>query len=250
MRASDVSHALFASTAVALAAAVFSFPALAESTSPPAPLKVPALIEPLVSRNLKVVVDTSAAPECQAWAERAKEMVELWHPIVSAYLDAPLNPGEKEVQLVFKDMKGVAATSKNVITIASGWVKSHPDDLGMVLHELVHVVQDYPSTQSVWLMEGIADYIRFWMAEPEGQPKQFNRAKDNYRNGYRTTGAFLAWIEKQYKTPIVRDANLALRHGTYKDSLFEEKTGKHLDTLWTEFMDSLEKAKPEAKRPI
>ncbi|WP_050024319.1 basic secretory protein-like protein [Verrucomicrobium sp. BvORR034] len=250
MRASDVSHALFASTAVALATAVFSFPALAESTSPTTPLKVPALIEPLVSRNLKVVVDTSGAPDCQAWAQRAKEMVELWHPIVSAYLDAPLNPGEKEVQLVFKEMKGVAATSKNVITIASGWVKSHPDDLGMVLHELVHVIQDYPPTQSVWLMEGIADYIRFWMAEPEGQPKQFNRAKENYRNGYRTTGAFLAWIEKQYKTPIVRDANLALRRGTYKDSLFEEKTGKNLDALWTEFMDSLEKAKPEAKRPI
>lgn len=250
MRASDASHALFASTAVALAAAVLSFPALAESPPAPTPLKVPALIKPLVSRNLKVTVDTTGAPECQAWAERAKEMVELWHPIVSAYLDAPLHPGEKEIKLVFKDMKGVAATSKNVITIASGWVRSHPEDLGMVLHELVHVVQDYPPTQSVWLMEGIADYIRFWMAEPEGQPKGFNRGKENYRNGYRTTGAFLAWIEKQYQTPIIRDANAALRRGTYKDSLFEEKTGKNLDALWTEFMDSLGKPKPEPKRPI
>ncbi|WP_172683257.1 basic secretory protein-like protein [Verrucomicrobium spinosum] len=177
-----------ANTAVALAIAVFAWvpPLNAQTTNGP---RVPELIQPLVSRGLKVTVDTSGAPECADWAERAKEMVELWHPIVSAYLDAPLDPSEKEIHLVFKEMKGVAATSKNVITIASGWVKSHPNDLGMVLHELVHVVQDYPPTQSVWLIEGIADYIRFWMAEPEGQPKQFNRAKDNYRNGYRTTGA-------------------------------------------------------------
>ncbi|WP_009958716.1 putative secretory protein [Verrucomicrobium spinosum] len=237
-----------ANTAVALAIAVFAWvpPLNAQTTNGP---RVPELIQPLVSRGLKVTVDTSGAPECADWAERAKEMVELWHPIVSAYLDAPLDPSEKEIHLVFKEMKGVAATSKNVITIASGWVKSHPNDLGMVLHELVHVVQDYPPTQSVWLIEGIADYIRFWMAEPEGQPKQFNRAKDNYRNGYRTTGAFLAWIEKQYKTPIVRDTNLALRRATYKDNLFEEKTGKNLDALWAEFMDRTEKPTAETKRP-
>ncbi len=250
MRAPAILSFRSASTAVALATAVFAFSPQLPAQPVPAGPKVPDLIQPLVSRNLKVTVDTTGAPECQAWAERAKEMVQVWHPVVSAYLDAPLNPGEKKVHLVFKEMNGVAATSKDVITISAGWVKSHPEDLGMVLHELVHVIQDYPTTQSVWLIEGIADYIRFWMAEPEGQPKRFNRAKENYRNGYRTTGAFLAWIEKQYQTPIIRDANAALRRGTYKDALFEEKTGKNLNALWTEFMDSTEKPAAEPKRPI
>jgi hypothetical protein len=220
--------------AVTLVAAVFSSVSVMAQT--PDPIRIPELIPPLVSRDLKVTIDTTGAPECQAWAERAREMVLLWHPVVSAYLDAPLKAPTTEIKLVFKDMPGVAATSRDVITIASGWVKSHPEDLGMVLHELVHVVQNYPPSKSGWLVEGIADYIRFWMAEPAGQPKRFNRAKDSYRSGYRITGAFLAWIESKYQVSIVRDANLALRGGTYDDSLFEKKTGKNLDALWAEFI--------------
>ena len=226
---------LFLCTAVAvLATAGHAEPAPAPQGPQP-----PDLLTPIYSRTLKVSIDVSAAPECQAWAERARAMVELWHPIVSAYLDAPLRPQSGEIRLVFKDMPGVAHSSGQGITIASGWVKSHPDDIGMVLHELVHVIQNYPPHKSVWLMEGIADYVRFWMAEPSGQPKGFNRAKDNYRQGYRTTGAFLAWIEQKYEVSIIRDANRALRKGNYADKLFEEKTGKNLDALWEEFMNSL-----------
>jgi hypothetical protein len=196
----------------------------------------PALIPPLTTRGLRVVVDTTKAPECAAWAAQAKAMVELWYPVVAAYLDAPHEGKSTQVTLVFKDMKGVAHTRGNEITIASSWIAKHPEDLGMVLHELVHVVQGYPPSQAGWLVEGIADYIRFWMAEPAGQPKVIQRSSDHYRKGYRTTGAFLAWIEKHYSVPVIREANSALRRGSYEDALFAKLTGKDLDTLWAEFV--------------
>ena len=72
------------------------------------------------------------------------------------------------IVLVFKkDMKGVAFTSGHQITIAADWVRRHPEDKGMVVHELVHIIQSYPPTRSGWLVEGIADWVRFFKFEPE-----------------------------------------------------------------------------------
>lgn len=217
---------------------LFHLPGFAPGQGPTEPGKVPELIPPLSSRGLKVTIDVSGAPECAAWAERAREMVLLWYPVVSACLEAPLETKEREIRLVFKEMPGVAHTQGDVITIAAGWVKKRPDDLGMVLHELVHVVQGYPPSKAGWLVEGIADYIRFWMAEPAGQPKVINRATDSYRSGYRITGAFLAWIEEKYRQPVIRETNRALRAGRYEDALFKQLTGKDLDALWQEFVAS------------
>lgn len=50
--------------------------------------------------------------------------------------------------------------------IAADWVKSQPNDFGMVVHELTHLVQRYPPGSPGWLVEGIADYIRAKYFEP------------------------------------------------------------------------------------
>ena len=38
------------------------------------------------------------------------------------------------------------------------WISDHPDDFGMVIHELIHVIQAYPAAgdKPGWLVEGIA----------------------------------------------------------------------------------------------
>ncbi|TLD72082.1 hypothetical protein FEM03_04975 [Phragmitibacter flavus] len=203
---------------------------------------VPALLEPLSSKELVVHVDCSQAPECEAWGQQAKAMVELWFPIIATYLDTPGWRPPPEILLIFLEMKGVAHASGHTIHISRDWIKKQPQDIGMVLHEMVHVIQGYPpQKEHWWLVEGIADYIRFWKAEPGGQPK-INRGTDHYRKGYRVTGAFLAWIETTHAPLIVQEANLALRRGTYSDALFKKKTGMDLDALWTGFLTSLEGA--------
>ncbi|WP_162550328.1 basic secretory protein-like protein [Hymenobacter nivis] len=57
---------------------------------------------------------------------------------------------------------GVAATGNGVATYNPAWLLKHPEDLGVVTHEVMHVVQAYPNGSCPgWLTEGIADYVRY-----------------------------------------------------------------------------------------
>lgn len=190
------------------------------------------------SASVKVIVDTSEVPELAAWADKAKAIVEKWHPIISDLLksDGFTPPGE--VKLVFKkDMKGVAGTSKATISIAAEWVRAHPDDFGMVVHELTHVIQAYPRYDPVWLVEGIADYVRYFHFEPKAKLSGIDPAKTSYRDGYGTGAIFLAWIERTHDKAIVRKLNASLRRSEYKYDFFRQHTSKSLDRLWADFLE-------------
>ncbi len=195
---------------------------------------------PPVPKAMEVVVDTSDAPEAAAWAERAKTLVETWQPKVAALLtpaDREVGPPPSKVTLVFKSgMKGVAGTSGNRITISADWIKAHPDDLGMVVHELTHVVQAYPRNQAGWLVEGIADYVRWFVFEPDAPLGPINPARARYQDSYRTTARFLDWAQRAHAPTLVARLNQALHDGKYSDALFEELTHKPLKDLWEEYV--------------
>jgi hypothetical protein len=140
------------------------------------------------------------------------------------------------VTIVFKNNRpGVAATGGSTITISADWVRKHPDDFGMVVHELTHVIQRYPPNKAGWLVEGIADYVRYFHFEPGKKFAPLDPVKASYRQGYGTTARFLDWLERR-KPGIVRRLNGALREGRYDDGLFQEYGGKPLDDLWREFV--------------
>jgi hypothetical protein len=188
--------------------------------------------------SVKVVVDVTEAPDLAAWAGEAKQLVEKWHPIITDLLPGDRFTPPSEVKLVFKkDMKGVASTTEATITVAANWVKKHPDDYGMVVHELTHVIQAYPSSDAGWLVEGIADYVRFYHFEPKTKLGPIDPARESYRDGYRTTAMFLAWIERTHDKAIVRKMNDALRKSEYSYDLFKKCTGKSLDRLWADFLE-------------
>jgi hypothetical protein len=187
---------------------------------------------------VRVAVDVTEVPELAPWAEQAKQLVEKWHPIISGLLPSDGFTAPSRVKLVFKkDIKGVASTSGATITIAAEWVKGHPDDYGMVVHELTHVIQAYPRNEAGWLVEGIADYVRFFHYEPKAKLTAINPARQSYRDGYRVTAMFLAWIERTHDKAIVRKLNDALRKSEYRYSLFKKQTGKTLDRLWADFLE-------------
>jgi hypothetical protein len=192
-------------------------------------------------RPVQVTLDTAEVPELADWAREAKELVEKWHPLIADLLpsDGFTPPGE--IKLVFKkDMKGVAFTQGATITIAADWIRKHPDDKGMVVHELTHAIQAYRGAGPGWLVEGIADYIRFYHYEPKTK-LMVNPRRASYRDGYRTTAMFLAWIEQAHDKDIVRKLNEALRKREYKDDLFKTCTSKTLDELWDGFIMSIDK---------
>ena len=189
-----------------------------------------------------IVVDTSDiadAPNAVRWAEESRSLCEQWYPIVHRFLATEEWKVPKEIKLVFKkDLKVPAYASGNTIHVSAEWATKNPDDFGCVIHELTHVIQAYPNSRQKpgWLVEGIADYIRFWKYEPEVPRPHIDREKASYRDSYRTTAAFLAWITWKHDKRIVRRLDKALREGTYTDAIFGDVTGRSLDALWEEFV--------------
>jgi hypothetical protein len=184
-----------------------------------------------------ITVDVAEAPDLAEWAAKAQLQCEAWLPRLVKDYDSPEHRPTDAVTLVFKkDMDGVAYTARRRIVISAKWVTDHPDDIGMVIHELMHVVQAYPPSKEGWLVEGIADYVRYFQFEPEKKSKWRITAKSSYKDGYGVTASFLAWLERTKQPGIVAKLNASLRTSKYDNSLFEEITSRSLDDLWAEFL--------------
>lgn len=135
--------------------------------------------------------------------------------------------------------KGVAETGNGVARYNPKWLKDHPEDIDVVTHEVMHIVQAYRDDNGAgWLTEGIADYVRYtygvnnlasrWTL-PEYRPTQ------HYTNAYRVTARFLVWLEKNKDSRIVDELDEALRKGVYTPQLWVKLTGKTVDELWQQY---------------
>ena len=184
-----------------------------------------------------MVIDVTDSPASKAWAETAKKLVQDWYPVALSLLSTNEFNAPKELKLVFKkDLNVPAYASGATITINGKWIAEHPDDLGMVIHELTHVIQQYPHNKADigWLTEGIADYVRWWRYEPESvRPRITERSA--MKDGYRVTAYFLAWVGKKYDLRLVPALDAALRKGQDPMPVFSKMTGKAAEELWKEF---------------
>jgi hypothetical protein len=192
----------------------------------------------------EITTDTTDAPEAAAWAEQAQKLARDWYPLVTQLLATENYTPRKTLKLIFKKELPVPAyASGGAITINAKWIGQHPDDFGMVIHEMTHIIQAYPRDPKSpgWLVEGIADYIRWWRYEPESRRTPINPQKATYHDSYRTTAAFLAWIVGKYDRNVVRELDLSLRNKSYSDEIFPKVTGKTVDELWEEFIAPMRK---------
>ena len=83
-----------------------------------------------------------------------------------------------------------------------------------MVHELVHVVQQIHNRHSPgWLIEGSADYIRWFQYEPESKRPRPDPRRAKLTDGYRTTAAFLNYLCGKYDKNIVTKLNAAMREG-------------------------------------
>jgi predicted GH43/DUF377 family glycosyl hydrolase len=193
-----------------------------------------------------VDIDYSATPDCADWAKRAKSITEEWYPRICNLLASESHKSPDTILLTFlrKD-DGIAYSFSNEVHVCDKWIKAHPEDIGLVVHELVHVAQGYGhgGRGNSWLTEGIADYIRW--AVYEGKPLGWfplSKRADGYHDSYQVTGGFLLWLESSKAPGIVRKANAALRAGKYNDSLFAEVSGgESIDELWKQYVEERKK---------
>lgn len=201
----------------------------------------PVPAQDLVARHQPQAVaftaDTSQVPQLQPWGRAAEAVCTVWYPRLVDILASDDTVGfQPALRIVFeKEMKGVAYSGGSEIHIAAAWVEAHPHDVGMVVHELTHLVQRYPANHAGWLVEGIADYVRQRHFEPDVPVPAIDFARARYTDAYKTTASFLIWIEAHGSPGIVPKLNRALREQTYSDGLFVESTGKTVQELWAAF---------------
>ncbi len=203
------------------------------------PILAALLFSPMPAEDPRVAVELDAAetPHLKKWGEDARDLVLEWHPrLVNLLPTDGFEPPRAITLRIRKSDEGIGWTSGTTITLSSHWLEKHPDDTGLVVHELVHAVQSYPAGGPSWVTEGIADYLRWAIYEGKAQDR-FPRPKERrgYRQGYQVAAGFLLWLESTVSPGIVKKLNTAMRRGSYSDGIFEKEAGRPLDELWNAY---------------
>lgn len=152
------------------------------------------------------------------------------------------NPKTLKTVTFFVDTayKGVAATNDGKVTYSSMWMIKHPEDIDVVTHEVMHIVQNYGNSVGPgWLTEGIADYARYKFGVDNTGAKWTLpdlKPEHTYKNSYRITARFFAWIEKNVKPGTIKAVDESLRDHTYTAEIWTKLTGKDLDALWADYI--------------
>lgn len=166
------------------------------------------------------------------FAEAAEKMMKAWYPRVRHILGAEHATAE-EITLRFRDYDGVARTTGAVIEASAKFFAKHPDDVGAILHELVHVIQAYPPGSPGWLVEGIADYVRYYYYEPVKGAAFRARPGQSYKGGYNPAAALLASAQVGKPKAIIAELNRRGHAGKLTEEAFKEVVGQTPDEVWS-----------------
>ncbi len=214
------------------------------------------------------IMDTTAAPDLTEWADKElRPVVQEWYPKLVALLPSEDFKARTNVTIRFRnDMGGTPASAGGgFINCNAGWFRKElkREALGSVVHEMVHVVQNYgrvrrddPNATRMpgWLVEGIPDYIRWYLYEPQTKGAEItarNLSRAKYDGSYRISGNFLNWVATKYDTNIVVKLNAAGRAAKYREELWKEVTGKTVQELgdeWKKFHEQRLAAAAEQKK--
>ncbi|MCF3107388.1 basic secretory family protein [Niabella sp. CC-SYL272] len=129
-----------------------------------------------------------------------------------------------------------------MVCYGADYMKKHPKDMDVVTHEVMHVIQNYPSGPG-WVTEGIADYVRHVYGvnnAATGWALRSPRPGESYTNGYGTAARLFAWIERRVQKGTVKKLNAAMRSGTYTDNFWIKETGKSIEQLWQDYINKPE----------
>ena len=189
---------------------------------------------------VEITIDVKDAPEMKEWTENAARICERNYDRICEELKSDgFKPPRLITMTMKKDYKGVAYTQGDRIVGSVSYFKAHTNDFGAMVHETTHCVQSYRGRSNPgWLVEGVADYVRFYIYEPGKIGKQ-NPQRMHYNGSYRETASFLNYLTEKYDKDIVPKLNKMMREGEYKEAIFEDLTKKSLPDLEKEWLATL-----------
>ena len=214
----------------------------------------------------RFTINATAAPDLMEWADtQLRPVVQEWYPKLVAMLPSDGWKPTTNVTIRFRDNMTVPASAGGGnINCNAGWFRKElkREARGSVVHEMVHIVQNYgrisrDNTNTTrmpgWLVEGIPDYIRWFLYEPETKGAEITsmRRLTNamYTSSYRVTGNFLNYVSTKYDTNLVVKLNAAGRQGKYSEELWKTLTGKTVQDLDKEWKEALKEKIVAAEPP-
>jgi Peptidase of plants and bacteria len=213
---------------------------------------------PTTNGKCKITIDTKDAPQLADWAdEKLAPVLAGWYPKIVALLPSPGFTAPTHYTVTVRPMNGVAYTTGTHVFVSEKWIEDqmYGQAIGSLVHETVHVVQQYgwgrrhnpDATRSPgWLVEGMADYVRWFLYEPQSHGADIvwmRRQRDfnpRYDDSYRITANFLNWVTRHYDKHIVTQLNAAMREGKYHADLWQQNTGKTVQQLGQEWKSHIE----------
>jgi hypothetical protein len=194
-----------------------------------------------IEGSATITFDTTEVPELRSWVqETLMPVVCVWYPKITAQLASEGFSPPDDFRITFRDkMDGVAYTSGKDIVCAGAWYKANlqTEAVGSVVHELVHVAQQYrgmPRGQRPpgWLVEGIADQIRWYQFEPVEKRRRLNWARSNYDQPYFPAATFLDYIVRHLDKDAITKINADCRAGRFGEGYWQEKYGRSPEEIW------------------
>jgi hypothetical protein len=194
----------------------------------------------------EITIQTKDAPELRGWAEtNLAPVLAEWYPQIVAMLPSEGYHAPGHFSITLKPMEGVAYTAGSRVVANSAWLEGEigKQAVGSLVHEAVHVVQHFGdgARNPGWLVEGTADYIRWFKYEPQSHGadivwmRHLRHFTPRYNDSYRVTANFLNWVSEKYDAKIVGQMNAAMRDGKYNDGLWQYYTGKTVPALGEEW---------------
>jgi hypothetical protein len=191
----------------------------------------------------------------QHFEARARQLGNETYPKIVELLDDRSPRVPRQFNIVLKPLKSqnTAETHvpKRTIFANSDYLSTNSATYfdNVLVHELTHLLQPYPTNVAPYWVEGIADYVRYKLGFTNGIEGPLCSAHyPHYTAGYQCAGAFLLYIDATYGLGLVRKLHRDLRDNCYSDTVFAVMTGKSLPQLWADFQET--PAFPTAARRV
>jgi hypothetical protein len=205
-------------------------------------------------RPLIIEVDADQAPQLASAGEEIKRRAFSWWRIINEALASPGYRPPEKVTLRFTNglpaniagrevQAGEAVIELNAAYVAAHPITTNPQFYNYVGHEMVHVVQTYPHPTR-WLVEGIADWVRYYVLFPQDVARFFNPRDGDYGRGYQPAAALLDYVERTHGVGSVRKLNAAMRAGENGEVVLAQIAGMSLNEVWAKVLDALTEGSP------
>lgn len=218
-----------------------------------------------VDGRCTISIDTSAAPDLADWTEhKLAPVLAVWYPKIVALLPSTGFAAPSAYSITVQKMDGVAYTADTKVFVSQQWIQDqmNGEAIGTIVHETVHVIQQYHGYGPSWMIEGIADYVRWFKFEPQSHgadivwmrqlgprpgdacsivvPCTDGHFSPRYDASYRISANFLNWVSVKYGSNIVRELNADLRQRNYTPDFWKRRTGKTMEALGDEWKQQIQ----------